>query len=755
MPSVSEPFLVRSKNSMDNNSGLLEHSLKTAQKARELTTSLGLGDTAFYAGLLHDLGKLNPYYQTLFSTGRINHDYLRAHAIFSALAANRLLNIAALSNRSQKQALFAIAGHHSKLAQFTKSLGYINYDKLHFENSHSGTNDNLQRFSQMVRDHEEFKDLAWDKCLRKFKNIPLSEVDFTAETNPILEFLEFSSVFSALIQADRGSFFEWHTPTFNIKLNTNVLVRPSSRLSDVRMGFQEYILSKNSFQENIAILKAPTGIGKTKLFLDIVNKLSDTQHFEHVFYFSPLLALTDDFEGKLFSISTKKDASVLNQDDAEQVLVYNHAFTGNLLKKRQSKDSGVLFDVDSEDPEFFKTKEYFERESFNKQLIITTTQRLLMVLYSNTPADKEKLLSFKNSFLIIDEVQTIPKVLLPNIVALLKALTTKYNSKILLVSATIPDELQNVPTLITHKALEETYMQMSAKRIEYRDTLDANEITLLGADARTLFLFNTRRKALNFFEQVSALKPEVCYLSSGIKKCNRHEIIQKNLQGKEPVTVVSPQVLEAGVDVSFSRMYRELAPLDNIVQAMGRLSREGECSDPVLTVFRVDDDYKPYSELEVGESKALLPELNSSKNLYTALPDYYKKVSAENLRNKNLAKELADKMQRLTFDAVWDFVKKHALPAQLGDPVFVPKLQEYDEIRQQFLSSNQLKNRAKLYTRYAEFVAQLPRSLEKIDGLTALLDEELLEMSILLPKKEALDCVYDPKVGLDKWVKKE
>jgi hypothetical protein len=52
-------------------------------------------------------------------------------------------------------------------------------------------------------------------------------------------------------------------------------------------------------------------------------------------------------------------------------------------------------------------------------------------------------------------------------------------------------------------------------------------------------------------------------------------------------------------------------------------------------------------------------------------------------------------------------------------------------------------------------VAQLPRSLKKINGLEAMLDEELLDMNILLPKKEALDCVYDPKIGLDKWVKNE
>ena len=129
-----------------------------------------------------------------------------------------------------------------------------------------------------------------------------------------------------------------------------------------------------------------------------------------------------------------------------------------------------------------------------------------MVLYSNEPADKEKLVSFKNSFLIIDEVQTIPKVLLPNLISLLKELTEKYNSKILLVSATIPDELQGLPKLATPEEVEDRYLQMTAKRIEYRDVLDAaREVLLLGGDGRTLFMFNTRRKALDFFEKVAGL----------------------------------------------------------------------------------------------------------------------------------------------------------------------------------------------------------------------------------------------------------
>ena len=111
-------------------------------------------------------------------------------------------------------------------------------------------------------------------------------------------------------------------------------------------------------------------------------------------------------------------------------------------------------------------------------------------------------------------------------------------------------------------------------------------------------------------------------------------------------------------------------------------------------------------------------------------------------------------MRNLNFDDVWDFIKRHALPAELGDSVLVPNLQEWDVVKRQFLSLDSGKDKGKLYKRYAEFMAQLPGSLEKIDGLEALLDEELLDKGVFMPKKEQLNMVYDSKVGLDKWVKK-
>ena len=112
-------------------------------------------------------------------------------------------------------------------------------------------------------------------------------------------------------------------------------------------------------------------------------------------------------------------------------------------------------------------------------------------------------------------------------------------------------------------------------------------------------------------------------------------------------------------------------------------------------------------------------------------------------------------MRTLHFDEIWQFIKTNALPTELGDPILIPDPQDWEVIKGQFLSSDSNKGKSKLYTRYAEFMAQLPGYVEKIDGLTDLLDEELFEKGVLMPKKEYLSTVYDPKVGLDKWVKKK
>ena len=52
----------------------------------------------------------------------------------------------------------------------------------------------------------------------------------------------------------------------------------------------------------VAIINAPTGIGKTAVFLDAIKKYQP----DRIFYFSPLLALTDNMSEKIDKVTDAK-----------------------------------------------------------------------------------------------------------------------------------------------------------------------------------------------------------------------------------------------------------------------------------------------------------------------------------------------------------------------------------------------------------------------------------------------------------------
>ena len=704
---------------------LIEHLLDVGKTSRGLFLKTNFTNTslAFYSGLLHDVGKMNSFYQEIFHDAKDRKNtekialekYVQEHSRFSAWAAEKLLQKIDLDYATIDKIMVLIYGHHSKIR---KSLGTFYKDEKFCASQKSITNA-LPEFVSQVSEIAEFPKFDWKSCIEEFSHPMEFDVELKSKNTPD-DYLEMSCAFSCLLQADRGSFAKWSVPDFDLKIDTGSMIKNSS-LGKIRTGFQEQVMKNFNAEEPISVINAPTGIGKTKVFLDIIKKYSGDKNTERVFYFSPLLALTEDFENKIGKvIHTKND-----------ILIYNHLFSGSLEEKEQ--ESNIRY----------SNSWIFENESFNKKFVITTTQRLLMTIYSNKAGDKMKMASFRNSVLIVDEVQTIPKPILSNLKEIFKKMNQYMGTKFILVSATIPHEISEIKRIEISKNTLRDYLEQTKKQISNKP-LDIQKIPI----EKTLIMANTRRKAVNLYFQTKDVHPskEIIYISTGIRKKDRSDII-KSLPSKSNYVLVSTQVVEAGVDISFSHIFREVAPLDNIIQIMGRLNREGENSDATLCIYPTDDSSIPYSPLEFKVTQEKIKDIKNSVQIYDMLEEYYSEISAKNKLNVADTEKLERCIERLDFDEVWNFVKDMVFKEDGRDTVFIPNEKEWDSVKKGLLDDTSESD----FKRFGGLSASLPIPLDKIKR--EWWDEELIDKNILLPKKQYLQKIYDKTVGLDIWLR--
>ena len=88
-----------------------------------------------------------------------------------------------------------------------------------------------------------------------------------------------------------------------------------------------------------------------------------------------------------------------------------------------------------------------------------------------------------------------------------------------------------------------------------------------------------------------ALDPEeraLVHLSTQLRPRDRLALIEATKRLTErsvPLVAVSTQLIEAGVDISFDRVYRDIAPIDSVVQAAGRCNRSFERDYGTVTLW--------------------------------------------------------------------------------------------------------------------------------------------------------------------------
>ncbi len=144
----------------------------------------------------------------------------------------------------------------------------------------------------------------------------------------------------------------------------------------------------------------------------------------------------------------------------------------------------------------------------------------------------------------------------------------------------------------------------------------------------TLVIRNTVKDAVSTYKEVGkkAKGIPVVLLHSRFRPQERAALLGKALAapGEQGLILVTTQVVEAGVDISASALFTDLAPWSSLVQRFGRCNRGGELAD--ASVYWISDEPSakkalPYTLEELEESFSILKELDDAGPAFLPRPD--------------------------------------------------------------------------------------------------------------------------------------
>lgn len=247
--------------------------------------------------------------------------------------------------------------------------------------------------------------------------------------------------------------------------------------------------------------------------------------------------------------------------------------------------------------------------NWDAEFIVTTTVQLLESLFSNRPSATRKLHRLVDSVIVIDEVQSLPLRLVPAILQMMRQLSEHYGVTFLLASATQPvfwafEEWRGVPM---NDVKPVDYVPAITQRVTYdvreREQSWDETASELAREHQALVIVNTTGDAQRLHGLISSrvdADVTVLHLSTRMYSQHRADVLreaQRLLADKQPIILVSTQLIEAGVDIDFPAVYRALAPADSVVQSAGRCNREGRLDGSGrVVVFQPEEGRLPPGE---------------------------------------------------------------------------------------------------------------------------------------------------------------
>jgi CRISPR-associated endonuclease/helicase Cas3 len=571
---------------------LANHLRNVAERARRYAAAArpntaAIQDAAKVAGLLHDLGKYRPEFQQ-YLKGLLNKGNPLTH--------HKQAGAAKAAAEGSVPVAFAVYGHHGGIPDKTDLEAGIR----------------ASAGAPIVA-------AIWPEALadcRALGSLPSGEPQFRDRFDADL----FTRVlFSCLVDADWSDTGEHERQRKNLPaepfpppldpinrlplvldhISARASLCPEPHIKDVRASVLAACLASADQAPGLFSLTVPTGGGKTLAGLAFALKHAAVHGLRRVIYVAPYMTILEQ------NAEVIRAALGVGRDATD---VFEHYS----LAEPPAGDNP---------DEMAREAAARRAENWDAPIIVTTNVQFFESLFSNKPGRCRKLHNIARSVIILDECQTLPPGLVAPTCGMLRQLAADLGCTVVLCTATQPafdhvslkdDERLTAreiipPGLDLFAGLKRVHVMWPKlnERLGWPNVAEQ-----MREERSALCVVNTKKAAHAVYKELAQGGAEgVFHLSTGMCPAHRREKLQTiidRLKAQRPCYLVSTQLIEAGVDVDFPFVLREMAPLESIIQTAGRCNREGRIPGPgghVLVFRSVEGKMPPDRWYNAGRDK--------------------------------------------------------------------------------------------------------------------------------------------------------
>ena len=601
----------------------------------------GLRRCGTVTGLLHDLGKYSQSFQDYIrskydeadqldepssgSKKRVNHSAAGAQFLRelhdSRLTPGLSLIVSAILSHHNPAGLvdfLSADGEHQPYAErLTRGYEYTYFDEVHgCLRLHKKHLERLHQELEVVR----------KKC-----------------NGDILQFLLLGKfLYSCLIDADRTNSADFEYPgnrelrhpqyraidwrklheRFEDEYFSKFSIGSTTSINTVRRAIADACLARAGCPNGVYRLSVPTGSGKTLASLRFAlahaaNRQNITTPVSRIIYVLP------------FTTILRQNADEARAFVGDENVLEHHS---NLLPSEVSRKQLVL------------------SENWDAPIVFTTTVQFLNAFYSSSREAQRRLHQAAGAVLIFDEAQALPIKTLHLFNHALNFLTKQTFATALICTATQPllDKIDSQYGALSFSgdadfaadidlsplATRTRLVDRRKKEFPWSCAILAEALQEpLAKKQNVLVIVNTTDQAAELFRHCKAgykeLSADIVHLSN--KMCPAHirdtldkfYLASRRKGERPPLLCISTSLVEAGVDIDFDLVVRDLAGIVSVIQAAGRCNRHNDraLSDVWLINLECDKEHPGLRE-EVEAAERVLRDMELGKEGATLTLDH-------------------------------------------------------------------------------------------------------------------------------------